>query len=357
MRFLAAVLALHVSAALAGEVWVPLTPPEAQAGTSVLTADPFAPETLYANAYSSNSVVKSTDGGATWNAVLRYSPSELVGNIVVERSGANRVTVLTTDLLEVNVYRAADGGAVWSRYHVSLPVTGIPWDMAIDPLDSNTLYIAHAKSCYIDCIAESGGISKSTDGGRTWTAIVKGRFVEQILIDPFGSGTIYAGVGFSGATGWRRSTDGGATWSFLPQPGTDSIFRIAFDPLLPGVLYAGTSEGNLWRSDDRGNTWHLLGKPFISPLAFPWTIAVDPTQRQTIVVGGGSFDGASRSSDGGRTWSPLNNGLTGFAIAPSQLAYFRTVFFTTNGRLYGASDLGGALMLVESRPRRRPARH
>jgi len=110
-----------------------------------------------------------------------------------------------------------------------------------------------------------------------------------------------------------------------------------------------------WRSDDRGDTWRKLGNPFAFGPA--WSIAIDPAQREVIVAGGGSSQGASRSVDGGRTWTPINDGLTGYPLAPSQLAWIR-VFFAINGKLYGAADFFGAMTLqTQAPPRSRSVRH
>ena len=347
---MAVVFALQASVAVA-DTWIALKPAGVQVGNSVLASDPFAPDTLYADAYSVTSIVKSTDGGKTWNVVMPYSRSEVLEKIVVEQNAPNRVTALTLDS-DIIIYRSTNGGTTWSRSHVSSPVTGIVWDIAVDPVDTNKLYTVHERICLTanSCVRDSGGISKSVDGGRHWTALLKDTNVEQVVIDPFGSGTVYAGSDWGG---WRRSTNGGATWTSFDVSG-ESIFRIALDPVVPDVLYASTFSG-LWRSDDRGDTWHKLG----NPLAFgpAWSIAIDPAHREVIVAGGGGSQGASRSLDGGESWTPLNDGLTGSPLAPSQLAWIR-VFFATNGKLYGAADLFGAMMLqTQPPPRSRSVRH
>ncbi len=52
------------------------------------------------------------------------------------------------------------------------------------------------------------------------------------------------------------STDGGANWEYLSQqPTTGPVWSLAFAPVAPYPLYAGTLEDGLWRSLDGGQTW------------------------------------------------------------------------------------------------------
>jgi photosystem II stability/assembly factor-like uncharacterized protein len=355
MHLVALVFALQVGLTVAGDAWIPLTPPQAQMGSSVLATDPFNPDTLYADAFSVNGIGKSTDGGKTWT-LLPFFSRGLLRKIIVERSAPNRVTALTWDDPDQSVHRSSDGGMTWSSRHFSSAVASLVVDLAIDPRQPNTLYAAHEHIC-LDvnhCVRDSGGISKSTDGGAHWTALIKGIDMEQVLTDPFGGGSVYAGSEFSN---WLRSRDEGRTWAPLGVTGAERVFRMELDPVVPGTLYASTFEGGLWRSDDEGSTWTRLGTVFEYYGVPAWSIAVDPTNRQTIVVGGGSSSGARRSTDGGRTWTPLNDGLLGFDLAPTQLAWIR-VLFASNGKLYGAADLGGAMMLqTPPPPRGRSVRH
>ena len=346
MRFATLLLALHASVVLAGDTWVALTPTEAPLGTGAVAADPFAPDTLYANAYFVGGMSKSTDGGKSWS-VLPFNSGGL-RKIIVERSAPNRVTAMAWDMLDYSVYRSTNGGMTWVHYEFSGAVIGLLNDIAVDPSDSSILYAAHWRSCLTSCIPASGGVTKSSDGGQHWIALFKGIGVQQVFVDPFGSGTIYAAGTIS-----RRSQNGGLTWTDLAPPGGDAIFRMALDPVVPDVLYASTF-GGLWRSDDRGDTWRQLGNPFG---VFPaWTIAIDPIRRGVIVVGGGSGDGVKRSMDGGQTWQTLNDGLA-VPQAPAQLDFIQ-VFFAPNGRLYGVAGFQGVMKLNEaSEPRRRPVRH
>jgi|SRR5688572_5600245 len=349
MKLLAPLLAVLMTTPLVADTWTRLTPDEARMGNAVIAVDPRAPYTLYADAWDVSGLGKSTDGGRTWTVLPHDFRRELLRTIVVELSGPDRVTVMTWDSSDVVLHRSIDGGMTWARYKMDSPIIGLASDLAVDPQNSSTLYVGHPRSCFTTCIEGSGGVSKSTDGGRRWVALYKGIAANQVIIDPHGSGTIYA-VGDTS----RRSQNGGASWTNIVAPPGETIFRIGLDPVLPGVLYAITEREHLWRSDDRGENWQKLGAPF--SYFQPWTIAIDPVRRGVIVVGGSSGHGAQRSMDGGLTWLPLNEGLP-IPQNGTQLDWVRPVF-ATNGRLYASGSVHGAMTLQEPpKPRRRAVRH
>ena len=123
-------------------------------------------------------------------------------------------------------------------------------DLAVDPVNGNVLYMAHGRNCVFGCIADSGGIARSTDRGAHWTALFKGVHMEQVLVDPFDSATIYA----TGYPASRRSENSGQTWtergSGLP-PGRAVALGANPDHVLYGArnrLYVSADGGRFWRS-------------------------------------------------------------------------------------------------------------
>ena len=66
-------------------------------------------------------------------------------------------------------------------------------------------------------------------------------------------GTVYAGLN----GGLSKSTDGGATWSRLPFPG-DNAVALATGPSRPDVILAIAVKGRqglVFRSEDGGRSW------------------------------------------------------------------------------------------------------
>lgn len=333
--------------AFAGEAWVALTPLEAQIGMRVVAPDPLVPATIYADANLGRGIARSSDGGRTWQ-VLPFEHA--VDTIVVERSGPERVTILGWD---ATIARSSDGGASWTVSENLAGLHGWPRDVAVDPRDTNVLYLALERYCFISC--EPGGLAKSINGGRTWSIVFKDVPKRLVVIDPNDPRTIYA-IGDS----VHVSGNGGSSWNSFGNPGGTSGTSLVADPVVPGVVYAGTQGFRLWRSDDRGRHWTRLG----GDLEFyARSFAVDPTDRSVLVVGGETpralgkeeYDVRMRSVNGGASWHSLDGGLV-LALDPLLLDGVRVVF-GPDGTLWCASSSRGVMKLSPTPGiRRRPVR-
>jgi len=142
------------------------------------------------------------------------------------------------------------------------------------------------------------GIFRSTDNGATWRALNVGQKnlnVQSLVVDP--SGMIVAGTYWNGAV---RSTDNGATWE-LPQPPIGSVVY-GFTISKSGRIFAATN-GGLFRSTNRGQTWNVSGTGL--PSAQVFSIASDD---QGVLYAGPLNEGLFKSTNDGATWSAVNIG-------------------------------------------------
>ncbi|MDQ1686547.1 MAG: hypothetical protein QOC82_3284 [Frankiaceae bacterium] len=147
----------------------------------------------------------------------------------------------------------------------------------------------------------------------------------------------------SQSTGWhgqvmQRSDDGGKSWnpignefSYDGVPGTHQwydgtphpwefarVWHLEPSHTDPDVVLAGVEDAALFRSSDGGQTWHELSGlrehgsgPHWQPGAGGMclhTILVDPRDADRMYVAI-SAAGAFRTTDGGKTWQPINRGL------------------------------------------------
>ena len=146
----------------------------------------------------------------------------------------------------------------------------------------------------------------------------------------------------------HRSRDGGASWQEIPapafparepvaedaEPKGPSVFQIwslaAGGPDEPGVLWAGTIPGGLFRTDDGGETWSLVESLWDFPARERWmgggyddpgihSISIDPRdpRRMAIAVSSG---GVVLSDDGGASWAQGGEGLRA-AYMPPEMAF------------------------------------
>ena len=130
------------------------------------------------------------------------------------------------------------------------------------------------------------------------------------------TGTIFAGVGeWQGSGpdvrthGLFRRRDGDAGWQSLTSglPANPEVRAIALHPDDPGTVIAGTQKG-VYRSDDCGDSWASLGLP--GPLQTVWSIALDPSDAETLFVGVEGF-AIWRTRDGGADWQQLDVPIPG----------------------------------------------
>jgi photosystem II stability/assembly factor-like uncharacterized protein len=207
--------------------------------------------------------------------------------------------------------------------------------------------------------ASRPGIYRSQNNGRTWEVVGAGPGVtlNTLAVHPVNHQVLYAGAsGGPVATSnnlWR-SDDGGQTWQkfFLSLPGNvdgliPAVTALAIDPYQPESLYVGTEGQGVYKFDvgQEGVGYELVGgvslhnahvtKLVVGPDSgvyaltpeglytsradddwqkldtvpeYPISLAVAPADADTIYAGVPS-SGAYRSTDGGRTWENIADGL------------------------------------------------
>lgn len=100
--------------------------------------------------------------------------------------------------------------------------------------------------------------------------------------------------------------------SIGPSLTTGRISDIAVDPGNPNVWYVAAAAGNLWKTENRGNTWTPIFDEYGSYSL--GAVIVDPRDSSVVWLGTGennnqrsvSFgDGVYKSTDAGRTWKRM----------------------------------------------------
>ncbi len=201
-----------------------------------------------------------------------------------------------------------------------LNVPGRTISLAVNPLNSNTLYAG----------AATGGLWRTynSTNGENWQRVKTGfptLGVMAIAIDPddtlnmlIGTGETYGRSQSIGGYVWRTSrgsygigilktTDGGATWTKSLDWTFDQrrgIQDIAFNPDNSQTVFAATSEG-IFRSYNQGETWENV---YTVEMAQDIVIHLADTNKILVSTGNlGSPDaGIYRSLDGGDTWNKLS---------------------------------------------------
>ena len=207
-------------------------------------------------------------------------------------------------------------------------VTGRVQDVQIDPKNPSVWYVASA----------FGGLWKTENRGISFTPIFdQGPSFTLccIVIDPKDSNVLWLGTGENTSQrsahfgdGVYKSIDAGKTWKRMGLENSEHIGKIQIDPRNSSVVYV-SSQGPLWsaggdrglyKTTDGGATWtrvlHISDDTGISDFEFqpgkPDVIYATAYQRRRAVgqmIGGGPEGGIHKSTNGGKTWTKLTNGL------------------------------------------------
>jgi photosystem II stability/assembly factor-like uncharacterized protein len=293
--------------------------------------DPAIPSKIYAGmggAGSSIALFESADGGGTWSSLAQFELSDpgwygWIGSLVVDSRNSSLIYAAANAGGSYGaVFKTKDGGANWIRTGLRAWTSTV---MAMDPADSNTIYLGD-----YDGIEGDAWLDKSVDGGSTWTrsyfvhtspgdAYVYTSRVNALVIDAGNRATLYAGTLFEGVF---KSADGGANWSNIGLIGLGmGVTSLALDPGDPNTIYAGAYAFNagllgLFKSTDGGASWTPINNGLASVLDSRSTItaiAFDPGNPSTVYVAT-SGRGVYKSLDGGANWEPLNEGLTNLDV-------------------------------------------
>jgi photosystem II stability/assembly factor-like uncharacterized protein len=349
-----------------GAHWTPKTDQEISLGigsSHAIAIDPNHPNTIYAGTSSwsllnpgdraqSRGILKSTDGGASWVVLGSGFPSGNVGNAEQFFRDRNISTILVDpadsqvlylaagragDAIAGGVFRSEDGGLNW-RQGVGTQ------DLRVESLVLDASSPSAARVLYAG--AETKGVLKSTDGGKTWTEVLKpstvtteapnGFYKVMVALAPPASPpnpagpVIYASLQLNDAASKNllhvifRNSNGGmeADWekrngqvlTFL-NPDFSQLFGGGFsdmvvDPASPGdgvndrIYWGGLSQ---YLSTDSGDTFDEIGQIHGIHGDHQTWLVVPHAGLNTVWVG--DDGGIWRSDDAGATW-------TGTATSP-----------------------------------------
>jgi len=205
------------------------------------------------------------------------------------------------------VYRTVDGGKSWEMIHYRQLGGSTRTRPAFHPTDPNVAFAA---------AGWRGGLRKTVDKGKTWTAVRAGPSgADAIAIDP-GRPDLMLVASRGGA---MRSEDGGKTWeacSGLQRRVLGFHFDQSSSPAAR-TCFAGGGEG-IYRSDDGGLTWRALRKPAVGKPVIAFAGGSNKGKKACVLYCAveGSLEGSEyrggilRSDDRGQTWVPaMGEGL------------------------------------------------
>jgi photosystem II stability/assembly factor-like uncharacterized protein len=274
-------------------------------------------------------VVRTSDGGATWTRVVVPDSDGLDFRDIEAFGGGTAYVLAIGGGDKSRIYKTQDGGLTWALQFTN------PDPRAF--YDAIAFWDAKTGIAVGDPVGGRFTVIRTVDGGRTWTHVPPANLPEALPGDGAfaASGTCLvvhgardAWFGTGGAARARvcRSTDQGLTWAVADTPlmagnASSGVFSLAFSDAQHGIavggdyrLERGTGD-NLALTDDGGKTWTFAGATRLR--SFRSAVAYVPGSKglRLIAVGPGGTDS---SSDGGRTWTPLgDDGFHALSISPT----------------------------------------
>lgn len=248
-----------------------------------------------------NGLFKSTDGGKTFQKVDVKGEVNAMDFMNFAYDQNNKIIYAGGH--DLGVVKSTDGGITWTKADSGIQGTDIH-ALALNPLDTNRLY----------AFSVGNGVYGSRDGAKSWYRIDDGPANPSVVAFGYMAtpssmdrsmktdkttniGYLWAGTGgglyssFACFCGWTKTTgisDNTTIYTLSPNPvnrfsmlaGTkDGIFKtsdegktftqisdikgvaaIAFDESNPKTVYASTSNGTLYRSDDEGQKWSEINE-------------------------------------------------------------------------------------------------
>src|SRR5436853_1188976 len=154
------------------------------------TREPSGKITLFVGA-ASGGVWKSDDSGTRYRPVFDEQPVQSIGAIALDPKNSKNVWVGTGESWTRNsvsigngMYKSTDGGETWT--HSGLEKSERIAKIAVSPKAGDTIFAAVPGALWSD--SPDRGLYKTTDGGKTWSQILKGPNLSTgcpaIAIDP-----------------------------------------------------------------------------------------------------------------------------------------------------------------------------
>lgn len=315
-----------------GQSWIPL----ANAAITAIAPSPaFARDRTIWGVFGQQGLMRSTDGGVTWQSAQRGLPALVQANSSLVLSADAALLLMRNP---PQLYRTSDGGESWQISQAAF----ITQTSAL-ALAGQTVWLG----------TQHGQVLTASLDALAWARVavtLRGQLEALALSPAFNrDGTLYVAGKESGV--WA-SYDGGKTWQDTGFPAREAgsgRMHLAISPdfARDRTVFAATGS-QVYRSTDAGNTWQIL--PVGPGNVFPLNdLDVSPNyarDRTLMIAGDYRAPTVLRSTDGGEMWQadasglPASGGLSHLTFSPNYAADRGVYVWTESEGLYRSGDGG-----------------
>ena len=203
--------------------------------------------------------------------------------------------------------------------------------ITIDPNNPHTIWVGSGENNNQRSVAYGDGLYKSSDGGKSWknVGLKTSEHIGMIKVDPRNSNRVFVAAygplwSAGGERGLYLTEDGGDTWNNILEVSENTGFNeIHFDPRNPDIIYAtahqrrrhvftyisGGPESVINKSTDGGKTFNKLKNGLPKGDVGRIALAIEPQNPDVLyamIEATEKTQGLYRSADRGASWKKVN---------------------------------------------------
>jgi photosystem II stability/assembly factor-like uncharacterized protein len=213
-----------------------------------------SPNVIYVSADDGH-IYRSFDAGHNWEAINRPSTSYRIHSLTINPVTPTIVyagTIAIHPPYNGPVMKSTNGGQTWEQ---TLPYLTVATHIVVDPQNPQAVFIASTQD----------GVLKSLDGGDNWQTMNNGLpenpSATRLQLDQYSSQVIFALV----SGGLYKSENSGEDWTNISHHLPDYTIRDFALGTTNGVLFVAYSDpssqecqSSIYRTHNHGETWQVV---------------------------------------------------------------------------------------------------
>ena len=196
-----------------------------------------------------NTILKTTDGGNTWNILRQDNQNIKLESLhVIDQ---NKVIAWGSDNINNVMLVSTDQGATWKQESAGLSLGGNELVSLTDNKDGKLFAIVRTGSIGAFGFTSNYQLLVSTDNGSNWDENHSNGIIQTLDVN-FSNATNGIMVG----EGVQFTTDGGNNWTEASIPTNNSLTKVEF--LSTNVAVANDDKGGVFWTSDGGRNWKQM---------------------------------------------------------------------------------------------------